>query len=164
MMNSVFTMLVVGIFLLVALIVVLKANDYFFRLPKALNNSKAIYLFGHFVAFGIIANSMVNSFIGFCTNYLSSGILNILQMDFYTQLLKCLLLLLVIFIILSFLLSKIFMVMTFSLNEAKDIAEDNQRSAILLAGANIAIFYAISPLFHSIFSYFIMPAHESLIF
>ena len=164
MMNSVLTMLVIGVLLIIALITVLKANEFFIRQPRILNNSKAIYLFGQFIAFGMIANSMVNTFIGYCTNYLDSSSLNIIQLDFYIQLIKCTILLLFIFMVLSFLLSRIFMLMAITLNEEKDIVDDIPRSSILLAGASICIFYAISPLFHSVFSYFIMPVHESLIF
>lgn len=164
MINSILTMFVIGVLLIIAQIVILKANEFFIRLPRVLNNSKAIYLFGQFIAFGMIANAMVNSFIGYCTNYLDNDDLNVAQLDFYIQLIKCTILLLFIFLILSFILSRIFMLMTFSLNESKDIAEDNPRSAILLAGIAIGIFYAVSPLFHSVFSYFIMPVHESLIF
>jgi hypothetical protein len=164
LLDSILKLIVIGLTLIIVMFLQFRVTSLWVNIFDKFNLSKSILAFGQFVSAGIAGHALTSSFLSYCTNYLDQSRLAVLQLDFYLQLGKLALVLAILLIVLFKVFFLIFSFLTTSINEAKDFEDDNPRSAILLCGAIICLFYSLGPLFDSIFSYLISPSHEALIF
>ncbi|MCB0634413.1 MAG: hypothetical protein R2824_02450 [Saprospiraceae bacterium] len=122
------------------------------RSSFALNEAISIYLFGTFAALAMVCKPMLLALHSNLTVRGADEGIFIFQLEFY----KLLFILVVIAAILYSLLFSfcifLYTKLTFSVNEINDIKNNNRRSAIVLCGLLIAVFYTSSFIFDMIFS------------
>jgi len=159
LLNGFSQMIVLLILATVLFTLIYRLNIWFFRVARpdfVLNEAAAIYLAGVFISFALVLNSTfltLNSYLSM--QGLEEGLL-IAHMDFYWIAGKLLLLSVLVYLLL--LLSSVFLFtrLTVEIPLLADIQNNNRRSAILLSGFLIAIFYAFSNnidlIFSSVFS------------
>lgn len=159
LINAFSSLLVLLLFATLLLFLIYQINLWLFKFSKSdfvLNEAMSIYLFGVFVSLAIVLNSLfltLSSYwstqdmgeglmIGYGGFYLVLGKLLLLALTTYTSL----------FLIGTFFFSKLLV----DVNVFSDIVNNNRRSAILVCGFLITIFYAFSGnidlIFSSIFS------------
>jgi len=139
--------------------VIYRVTIWFFRMSRpdfVLNEAAAIYLAGVFISFALVLNSTfltLNSYLSM--QGLEEGLL-IAQMDFYWIVGKLLLLSILVYALLFVASVFLFTRLTVALSPFADMQNNNRRSAILLSGFLIAVFYAfnnnIDLIFSSVFS------------
>lgn len=115
------------------------------------NEAMGIYLSGIFISLALVFKPMLAALHSVLAAANLEGFV-ILSGFFYGKLIQLLLMAIGMYAILFGLCVFVFTQLTFSMNEFRDIANNNRRSAIILGGLLIAVFYAGSTLFDVIFS------------
>jgi len=134
------------------------------RKAFVVNEAIAIYMFGVFASLAIVFRPMLLSLNSNLALLVEEDSFVVFQGVFYLMLFKFVLVALVLYLVLFFICIFMFSKLTFSTNEMKDIMNNNRRSAIILCGLLISIFYACSQVFDVIFSSIIESPGNEIIF
>ncbi len=117
-----------------------------------INEAFAIYMFGVFLSMAFMMEVMLNNLHAYIGMELPEGTLLIGQSLFWIFLLKSFLLFVLVYSVIFSLCVFLFSLLTTSVNEFRDIINNNRRSAILLSGLLISVFYLSRDITATIFS------------
>ncbi len=129
-----------------------------FRIMKAnkskfvINEAFAIYMFGVFLSMAFMMEVMLNNLHAHIGMELTEGALIVGQSIFWIFLGKSFLLFILVYSLVFGLCIFLFSMLTTSLDEYRDIVNNNRRSAIILSGLLISVFYLSRGIMETIFS------------
>lgn len=165
--NSISELVVVALFLVILYYLVFSINLRLIGTNKeslVINEAIAIYLFGSFIALAIVCRPMLLALNSNLAILGTTDNIVVFQFNFYKILIILLVVTLILYLLLYSICISLFTRFTFSINELRDIKNNSRRSAIIISGLLIAVFYSCSNVIDLIFSSVFRSAGNDFIF